>query len=786
MKSLNHIYKDIATLVEFVESSSFSPYQSVLIQIFSGLIDEKKALQISTLLKLIIPNATVIGTTTAGEIVNAKMHEKNILINFLCFNSSSVNSTFIDFDKEYTLQEKFDRVINSSTKALIIFSDGLKSNAEVLLQEINQYNKGLIIAGGRAADFMHFEKTFVFDDKATTQNGCVIASLSGEELIVNNEYMLNWNGVGKIMHVTKAHENRLFEVDGKKIIDIYRKYLGDDIADNLPLTGNEFPLLIQRNSTQVARVPIAKLEDDSLLYGGFIEEGDRVQFSFGNIEQIKNSASQQFEELKDISCEAICIYSCSARKTLMGKELEAEFQILESLAPTAGFFTFGEYFHKQDKIELLNVTTTFLSLSETPYTSEHVYQNEPFSNNNRVLNAMSHLMAVTTKELEKETQEVQKALQIKSDFLANMSHEIRTPLNSILGFVDIVQANEKNKENKEYLSIVQKSGNNLLGIINDILDISKMDSNKLELETIEVNPHEEFSHILKLFSRKTKEKNITLESHICPRMPQCIFIDPLRITQVISNLLSNAIKFTPENGKIILKTKYQKRSGKLFVSVKDSGIGIAKENQEHIFDAFTQADSSTTRKYGGTGLGLAISYKLIELMGGELKLKSDLNQGADFYFEIELKKCKNVKDSSQQSSIMSKQITSTLLKKKKILLVEDNRANQMFMQVLFKQLHVEIDIANNGVEAVEKFQKNRYDIVLMDENMPLMNGIIATQKIIEYEKENMLAHTPIVALTANAIDGDRDRFIKAGMDEYLTKPLKKEKLFEVLSQFLAI
>jgi CheY-like chemotaxis protein len=215
------------------------------------------------------------------------------------------------------------------------------------------------------------------------------------------------------------------------------------------------------------------------------------------------------------------------------------------------------------------------------------------------------------------------------------------------------------------------------------------------------------------------------------------------------------------------------------VSVKDEGKGIAKDKLKHIFEAFNQEDSSTTREFGGTGLGLSISSELVKLLGGELKVRSKINEGSEFYFSIPVTIDKEIKKDIQTNLDID-------FSNIKLLLVEDNKSNQMFMNVILKKMKISFDIANDGVEAVEIFKKvhNQYDIILMDENMPNMNGIEATKQILKYEKEHNLKHTPIVALTANALKGDRERFLKAGMNEYLAKPLDKNKLKEILNKFL--
>jgi signal transduction histidine kinase/CheY-like chemotaxis protein len=387
------------------------------------------------------------------------------------------------------------------------------------------------------------------------------------------------------------------------------------------------------------------------------------------------------------------------------------------------------------------------------------------------------LLLLSTKpiinDIIKTNQDLHKADRAKSEFLANMSHEIRTPLNAIMGFIDLLREGEKDQKRLKYLNTIHSSSQTLVGIINDILDFSKIESGNLNIDLIDFNVDSEFKSLVALFSAKAKEKNIKLTLHMSQNFPAALHSDPLRIKQIIANLLSNAIKFTPEGGSVDLYIGYKNET--LQVAVKDSGMGIPKEKQKQIFDAFKQAENSTTRKFGGTGLGLSISSKLVEMLGGELKVKSEVHKGSIFYFNIQSKVGKYKRIDTQSNA-------NANIKGKKILLVEDNKANQAFMSIVLKKLELEFDIANDGYEAISAFNKKRYDLILMDENMPNLNGIEATKKIIEIEQEKLLPHIPIVALTANALKGDRERFLEAGMDEYLTKPLDRDLLAKTIDK----
>ncbi len=387
------------------------------------------------------------------------------------------------------------------------------------------------------------------------------------------------------------------------------------------------------------------------------------------------------------------------------------------------------------------------------------------------------------KELEEASREASKmavraaqASKSKSEFLANMSHEIRTPLNAILGFIDLLKEKEEDKEKLKYIATVQNSSNTLLGIINDILDFSKIESGNLAIDKVDFNVDAEFSTLVELFRAKASEKSVNLTLVMDQNMPAALHSDPLRIKQVIANLLSNSLKFTPRNGKVELHIGYKNKQ--LVVSVKDTGIGVPKDKQKHIFKAFSQAESSTTRKYGGTGLGLSISSRLISMLGGKLQLQSEEGKGSTFSFAIDVELGKYKKTS------MPIKPEALNIQDKKILLVEDNKANQMFMSLILKKFKLQFEIANDGLEAIAAFEKSSYDLILMDENMPNLNGIEATKRILAIEKEKSLVHTPIIALTANALKGDREKFLEAGMDEYLTKPINKEKLAETFKDFL--
>ena len=401
----------------------------------------------------------------------------------------------------------------------------------------------------------------------------------------------------------------------------------------------------------------------------------------------------------------------------------------------------------------------------------------------QIANAKAEMVAL---DLQTSLTKAEAANIAKGDFLANMSHELRTPMNGVLGMAHLLADTNLDEEQKEFVATINGSAENLLMLLNDILDFSKIEAGALSLERIVFSITETLQKTVNLLRPQSEHKGIELILDCGSEVPPFMWGDSGRVRQIIMNLVGNAIKFT-EHGHVRVRAGMQEHS--LHVTVEDTGMGIPVEKLGEIFDKFTQADASVTRKYGGTGLGLAITKHLVQLMGGKIGVESAEGKGSTFWFSIPCEVAEasdEVATIEQLRSITHHDTTKMHVSNARALLVDDYHVNQIFAEKLLRKFGFQhIDKAEDGFEALLKYNENTYDIVFMDCQMPKMDGYITTQEIRALEASGV-SHTPIIAMTANAMMGDREKCLKSGMDDYLSKPLRAEHLRKILQAWFIV
>ncbi len=444
-----------------------------------------------------------------------------------------------------------------------------------------------------------------------------------------------------------------------------------------------------------------------------------------------------------------------------------------------------------------------------PLFAKLLYQNEKLSEANEKLKHQNRELDVIKHNIEAKNRQIQRQNEIfaennsmlletkneavelsraKSDFLSNMSHEIRTPLNAIIGVSNLLSDDQPTPSQAEQIDTLLFSAENLMVIINDILDYSKIGAGKVKLEAIEFNIRRIMNGIYKTLHGNAQKKGLELQTIIGKNVPETLIGDPTRLSQILINLVNNAIKFTPRGNvtfQVILKEKNTEKATLAF-SVTDTGIGIAADKQKDIFDSFSQANTSTTRLYGGTGLGLAITKQLLELQGSQIQLISELNKGTTFFFDLTLPIGKQNKKEEMQAIQLQrpkKQYKEGFTSNSKILLVDDNAINLVIAKRFLNKWNLEVDIAKNGKEALEKVKNDSYGLIFMDINMPEMDGYEAT-RIIRSWREAEYQNLPIVALTASVFDALKYQAVEAGMNDYLSKPFKPQELYDMVDRHL--
>jgi len=593
-----------------------------------------------------------------------------------------------------------------------------------------------------------------------------LASMSGQEkdsrYINLLEQLSLWRDVGiqssEFLNSRKYSVKKLVFERLAQIEELNGKLNNQQLKNNSK-TSNEINLIISNyrdvfeQSVQANRIYLSLVN--------VVMAGDAIEFAT-LADKLKETSIKQYESIKKSS-----LYDIKSAEDLLWRAMGLSAIIVVLLAL---------FYHFHIAVGIQRIAGTFQS-----YIAGDLLVKVPGSRRRDEIGTLAKA-ATQFKELSLELhaakESAENTTRIKSEFLANMSHEIRTPMNGILGMVSLLESTSLNNEQKEMIAIIASSGKSLLTILNDILDLSKLESGKVELDSSPFSLREMVSELGFVFQSVAESKGVELiYSQDFDRLPEYLIGDVTRIKQILINLLSNAVKFTKQ-GNVCLKVELLSKTNhlcELKFLVSDTGIGISDDSKKLLFAAFTQADTSITRRFGGTGLGLTISSKLAELMGGSIELSSEVDKGSQFFFTL------NLQETDKQSIEKEEKSEHITVKNLSILLVEDNKVNQTIaLKMLNKLGYASVVIANNGQEAIDKAKEGSFDLIFMDMQMPIKDGIEATYEIRELPNYRS---QPIIAMTANVLEEDQKKCFQAGMNHFISKPISIEMLSEAIERF---
>ena len=644
MRTVNITYITKKKLKEFIKINNIPNSKRVLLQIFTGICDEEFINTLTKDIISILPNINIIGTTTDGEIRDRNIQNYSTILSFSIFEKTKIKVYAEEYQESssVTAQNLIDKISNiEDVKVIILFAEGLKINGERFLDEFNKSAPNIIVAGGLSGDNSEFIKGYQFTQNGYHNYSAVCAVLYNPNLVVNTFFNFGWKPIGKEFIVNKSKENRVYSIDNQSPVYLYKKYLGQNIAKQLPSTGIEFPFILKRGSQDVARAVLAKYDDDSLLFSGNINNGDKVSFGYGNVSEILNNVESLHNNIIKNHVESIFIYSCMARRRLLNDEIYNEIFPLSTIAPTSGFFTYGEFFYSvENKNKLFNQTMTILTLSED--NSKCLIKDKlkfvQKRDNIITIEALSHLIAQTTydfrelnSKLEDRVQEeldnnkakdkivlAQSRLAQMGEMISMIAHQWRQPLTAISSAIININMKiviekydlEDKEERKlflEFLNVKHKRISNYVELLSRTVDDFRtfFKPNKEKEFVNIINPIESALSIVGV-SFSSKGIDIILDY----KAEAQILLYPNEVMQVVLNILNNSkdnfLDRNITNREIIISTKENKTD--YIIEIADNGGGIGDDILANIFDPYF----STKSEKNGTGLGLYMSKTIIE------------------------------------------------------------------------------------------------------------------------------------------------------------------------------
>ncbi|MCR4938015.1 MAG: response regulator [Lachnospiraceae bacterium] len=781
--------------------------------------DIDEAFQMARIFYETLPETSIAGLTTTEEICGGVLSDHNATVTFTLFETPDASVRVITYDAGNHSLPEMGKDLSSiiertpELKCIQFFINTIRiKDLPLLFDAVDLRSTKAVVTGCCSSCSPAFydlaDDLFVLGDKAV-QAGVVAVLISGSDLEATVTCSMGWTPLG-IEHTITGTKglNRITTIDNRPAAEIYHKYLNVKSDRFFSTNIAEFPLVTTRHGRNIARIFYSADDNGILTAGADIVQGEVYRLSYGSVSSILNASKYAVRELDDFNAQGIFLSICSNRANYLGPNEQDEVGFFRSQAPdVSGCCCFGEFARVEDEIIHLNNTLVALAMRERSSTSAnpHIYHDfGSYGKEDNIIplsDRIYTLLRVTSEEFasarEKELLnevDIQKAAnEAKTQFLSNMSHEIRTPIHAAIGMTEMIIRESTEPAVLEYAQNAKNAQTMLLGLVNTVLDFSRIEAGKMEIINEVYSLSAVLNDLYTMLKGTADEKGLKLIFEVDASSPDGLYGDEMRLRQILLNLLNNAIKYT-QKGSITLTMKYtqnKKNSVTLTFHVKDTGTGIKNEDKERLFSPFERTKEWRTHMTEGTGLGLAISRKLLNLMGSDLKLDSVYGKGSDFYFTI----IQGVEDWQPVGDFVSHAREKDRTKREtdresftapeaKILVVDDIPMNHTVIKGLLKRTGVQTDCCLSGAEALNLAAKKQYDLILMDHLMPGMDGTETMLAIKKGPASDKNHNTPIIVITANAIAGIREKFLSTGFDDYLSKPVKATELEELVRRYI--
>ncbi|HNY07926.1 MAG TPA: FIST N-terminal domain-containing protein [Bacteroidales bacterium] len=649
MKQFNFNISGIEELNSLLQSEKISTYynfQSQLIQILSAKNEKEWFRLLGNTIRNVFPSAVIIGTSTVGEINEGKMLTDSTVIMFSFFESSSLN--LFSYECKTGNDEAIGKLLikdvealNLDIKGMLLLSTPVSNDSAKLFNSIAVCNISYPIFGGGAGDYANERKTLVFDGKHCYEQGVIAVAFSGNNLNIEPLTYLGWYPISKEMTITEVDDMSVKTIDDQLAFSIYEKYLGINANDDFFMNVLEFPFLVYRNGQIVARVPFFVNEDGSIQFVADLQKGEKFRIGYGNPQTIIAESATIQNKMQNFQPDAIYLFTCICRRFLMQQDVELETMPFNCIAPTAGFYTYGEFLANNTFHSLLNSTMVAVGIREGAKGEKKEYRNlmpeefkrslDPYENQHtRILSRLLYFIDATTKELEEQNKALKLLNEQKNEFLGIAAHDLRSPIGVIQGFSQLLE-DELGDDYKDYTSMIINESSKMLHLLNELLDISKIEAGKLDLKKSETDYISFIKRNIKMNELLAQNKKIRIVGDF-ETPSQTLSFDEGKIEQVLNNLISNAIKYSYPDSTITVKVF--KGNHQIITQVVDEGQGISENEIDGIFKPFKKTSTKPTGGENSHGLGLAIVKKIIDGHEGSVGVSSELRKGSTFYFVL--------------------------------------------------------------------------------------------------------------------------------------------------------